>query len=138
MTHAEQAFERPTGLGMAEEATEIVFEPKAMAAVELLGRTGASSFGVRSSDDEQPVVWIAVVGYGGRGWEAAAGHDPSEATLRLAEQLVDGGNCAHCHRPTALAMEHDETFPVPGHDCCWYAYDPELNTFRRGCEDPDG
>lgn len=118
------------------ELAEMSGDPKLLAAVDLLGRTGASSFGVRYSDDAQPVVWIAVVEYGGGTWEAATGHDPGEATLRLAERIIDGGNCAHCHRPTALALEHDETFPIPGHDCCWYAYDPELETFRRSCEDP--
>lgn len=122
-------------------------DPRLIAAVDLIGRTGAQSFAIRYSDDEQPLVWIAlaehVIGAEGRPvepgtvgscnvHEVAAALDPLLAVLRLAEQLVDGGTCTHCQRPTGLELDL-ETMPLDAF-VCWYQYDPELATFRRGCE----
>lgn len=108
----------------------------------MLGRTGASTFQVRFSDDEEPVVWIATVSYetknpltGKRGrehWEAAAALDPTTAIMRLCEQLIDGGTCKHCGRPTIFVPDSNtDLVDLLG---CVYAYDPELETFRRDCE----
>jgi hypothetical protein len=47
--------------------------------------------------------------------------------------LVDGAMCAHCGKPTGLEPTLLVDMPFPEH-ICWYQYDPELKTFRRGCE----
>lgn len=127
-------------------------DPRFTAALDLLRRTGAQSFQIRYQDDEQPVVWMAVVEHlvgpdrrpvpasegGAMVWEVDAGHTPLEAVLRLCARLVDGGYCVHCHRGTAFAETHDET-TFADELICWTQYDPELKTFRRACEgDTDG
>lgn len=119
-----------------------------MACVDLIGRTGAEGFQIRYSDDEEPVVWIAVAGYKRSGdpksgnpakrsermhHEAGAALAPDLAAFRLLETLVDGGKCTHCHRPTGV--DNDWAGGQPLDDLvCWYVYDPELKKFRRGCE----
>lgn len=120
-------------------------DPKFIAGVELIQRTGAKDFRVGWSDEDDgpPTVWYAVATYkrpaGTPRWtpgEAAAALDPVRAVLRLCEQLIDGGTCAHCHRPTIF---DDNPTDTPIDDLldamgCVYAWDPELKTFRRGCE----
>lgn len=107
-------------------------EEKMGAAVGLIGRTGAENFQLRYQDDEEPTVWVAVATYK-KGAEAAASLDPVRAILRLAEELVDGGMCAHCKKPSGLDADSLEAMPMDD-VICWYQYDPELKTFRRGCE----
>lgn len=120
-------------------------DPKAIAAVDMLRRTGAADMQIRYSDDEQPVVWIAVARYrwaNGRPqptgpvtrWKTAAGHDPTEALLRLCEKVIDGGECVHCHRPTMFHAELDDAPTILDPLFCSCEWDPELNTFRRACE----
>jgi hypothetical protein len=115
---------------------ETMDEGRLLASMDLICRTGAAESQLRYSDDEQPCVWLAVAKYRDGRWETAAGHEPVEAALRLAELLVDGGQCTHCKRPTALEAGDAATFLDKA--LCWYIYDPELKTFRRSCEDPDG
>jgi hypothetical protein len=119
-------------------------EQRLAACVALIGATGAQEFQLRYSDDEQPVVWIAVARHRIRGgrpvggkrgrevWESAAAMDPLNAAFRLCETLVDGGQCQHCSKPTGVTLDFGA---VPMRDTvCWYQYDPELEVFRRGCE----
>jgi len=116
-------------------------DPKFLAAVDMIGRTGAQTFriGYSDEDDGPPVVvWYAVAQWVGDRAEAAGALDPLTAVLRLAEQVIDGGECTHCHRPTIL----DTADPLPSNPYdvalnamgCVYGYDPELRTFRRSCE----
>lgn len=105
---------------------------KMTAAVDFIRRTGASSFQLRYTDDEQPLVWIAVASFGER-HEVDASIDPERAVLRLAERLTDGGRCKHCSRPSGLDPDSLDTMPMSDM-VCWYQYDPELKRFRRGCE----
>lgn len=111
-------------------------EDKLLAAIEFIRRTGAKSVQVRYSDDEQPVIWFVAVEYltpTESRWEAAAGFDALEAALRFCEHVADGGMCVHCHRRTGF--EPKSLGRMPFDDViCWYQYDPELKTFRRGCE----
>jgi hypothetical protein len=107
-------------------------DPRFIAATELIGRTGAIQFQIRYSDDPPPVVWIAVAEYKGNHFETAAAMDPSRAVFRLCDQLIDGGTCTHCERPTGFSEDVD-WMPLDEH-ICWYQWDPELATFRRGCE----
>ncbi len=125
-------------------------DPKMVAAIDMLRRTGAAETQIRYSDDEEPTVWFAVVrhrvGRDGRpkakgkvnSWETAAGHTPTEALLRLCAQVVDGGTCVHCTKPTMFLAELDDN-PTPLDPLfCLSEWDPELETFRRSCEDGGG
>lgn len=112
-------------------------ENRLMACVDLVHRTGASGFQLRYSDDEQPVVWMAIAGYAnGRRvepqYEVGAALAPDRAAFRLVESLVDGGQCQHCKRPTGVDDSWGK-MPFDEH-VCWYQYDPEIRKFRRGCE----
>jgi hypothetical protein len=124
--------------------TDPTLDPRFIAAVKLLERTGIRSFQIRYSDDEQPTVWLAVgewsirdnrpVANGGRQtFEAAAALSPAGAVLRLCDQTLDGGTCTHCQRPTGVTDEWRGDMPLD-ELVCWYRYDPETQTFRRGCE----
>jgi hypothetical protein len=108
-------------------------DPRFTAAVDMLGRTGMQTFRIGFSDPEEgePVVWYAV-GQWLRNSEAAGAVDPLTAVLRLCELVIDGGECAHCHRPTIFALDMNTSLlDMVG---CVYAFDPELATYRRGCE----
>jgi hypothetical protein len=110
-------------------------EEKLTAVVDLLGRTGARSFELRYSDAPEPVVWIAVAEYLINDKvvvECAAGNQPHIAAIRLVELLIDGGQCTHCHRLTGVTEDFD-SMPL-NESVCWYQWDPEMKTFRRGCE----
>ena len=93
-------------------------------------RTGCHQFVIRYCDEDQPVVWLAL-GRWGRSWQVAAALHPVAAVFALCDQVIDGGACTHCHRPTGFAPDLD-TMPLDTL-VCWYQYDPELATFRRGC-----
>lgn len=108
-------------------------DPRLLAGVQMLQRTGATSFQLRYSDDEHPTIWMAVAEYAGGIHEAAAALDPVRAVLRLLETLIDGGRCTHCGRPTGIDPDSIESPPMD-QLVCWYLFDPELATFRRGCE----
>jgi hypothetical protein len=102
-----------------------------MAAVDLLRRTGADGFQFRFCDEEEPVVWMALAEWEGH-WEVGASMHPTQALFRLCDQVIDGGKCQHCARPTAFTPD---ITTMPGNEMvCWYQWDPELKTFRRGCE----
>lgn len=115
-------------------------DPRFTAAIEMLERTGIATFGLRYQDDEEPIVWIAVVEYKaektpkiGDGAEAAAAMSPLQAVLRLCEQIMDGGQCSHCKRVCAIETDWRNRLPLED-AVCWYVYDPETQKFRRGCE----
>lgn len=131
-------------------AEDYALGPKFMPALDLLRRSGATEIQVRYSDDETPIVWFVVafwrVDPAGRPavdgptdtWETAAGHDPEEASLRLCEQVIDGGVCEHCHRPTMFLDDIGDPGTIYDQLMCQYQWDPELATFRRSCEGDDG
>ena len=119
---------------MSVDAGQKEHDRRLAACADLVRRTGAATFQMRYSDDEKPVVWMAVATYpDGRG-EAAASLDPLRAAVRLAEQLVDGAMCTHCHQPTALITDFTATLTDVLPQLCEYVYDPEMATFRRSCE----
>lgn len=118
-------------------------DPRFIAAIDMIGRTGARSTQIRWSDDEEPTVWFVVVEHligpdgrpapeGKQHFDVAAGITPLDAAMRLCDQLIDGGHCVHCNRPTGFS--HDFERMPADHLICWYQWDPELSTFRRGCE----
>lgn len=124
-----------------------VADPRLLAGVHMLERTGARGVRIGFTDEEaegEPVVWHATatwhvnaqglpIARGGRlQHEAAGALHPVTAVMRLCELVVDGRRCAHCTRPTIFTPD-----VVPGildEMGCVYSYDPELQTFRRGCE----
>jgi hypothetical protein len=111
--------------------------PQFLAAVDLIGRTGARDFEFRLSEPDEELsgrpVFVSIASYrGGMGWDAGAGATPLASVERLLDQLLDGGQCTHCHRPTGVAHNLG---PMPlAEQVCWYQYDPELKTYRRACE----
>ena len=111
-------------------------DPRVAAMLDLIGRTGARQVQIRYSDDEQPTVWFVVAQYGRARWETAAAFDPAVALERLCERVIDGGQCTHCGRPTAFDLSADDTEneAISQGTVCWYMWDPELSTIRRGCE----
>lgn len=109
------------------------FDARFQATVDVIRRTGAKSFEIRYSDDSEPTVWMAIAGYPEARWEAAGGMDPLTAVWRLAELLLDGGQCKHCGRPSGISENWKGTMPLGGL-ICWYIYDPETKKFRRSCE----
>jgi hypothetical protein len=126
------------------------FEKRLAAAVDMTRRTGAQSVELRYSDDQLPVVWMAIgewlwlgerpVAEGTPGaktrHEVAAALNPLTATMRLLDQIVDGGTCQHCGKVTAVSDNWAGGVILEEH-ICWYIYDPEVNTFRRQCEGED-
>jgi hypothetical protein len=109
-------------------------EPRLIALVQLIGRTGASEFQVRYCDEEVPLAWIAAARWEGE-WHLAGAVTPYAAVMRLAESVMDGGRCRHCGMPTAVDDQPpDELLAATESIVCWYRYDPELETFRRSCE----
>lgn len=127
-------------------ATDEAKDPKLVAAVDLLRRTGAAEVQIRYSDDEDPTVWFAVARYrtDDRGrprpsgpinrWDVAAGQNPVRALLRLCEQTIDGAQCKHCRKPAMFHADLDLVPTALDPLFCSYEWDPELGTFRRGCE----
>ena len=106
------------------------------AAVDLVRRTGAREYRFDSLTFDDKIVWIATASYPDGRWDSASSPAPYRSAIRLAEQLVDGGTCAHCKRPTGVDERYDDppSGDINGDRLCWYQYDPELKKFRRGCE----
>jgi hypothetical protein len=128
-------------------ATDYEIDPRFIAGTALIGRTGAQTFriGYSDPDDGEPTVWYAVATWRTmtagptvhlNGAEAAGGLSPVRAVMRLCEKIIDGGTCTHCHQMTIFDdnpgdSPFDTLLAEMG---CVYAWDPELQTFRRGCE----
>jgi hypothetical protein len=103
-----------------------------VAGVDLVGRTGASDFSVRCSDDVEPSVILCVATYPDGAWEVGAGGTPGIALVGLLERLLDGGRCTHCGRPSGFEPESLDAMPM-NTQVCWTQWDPELATYRRAC-----
>jgi hypothetical protein len=114
----------------ADERPGGVKDPRLPAAVALLGHTGADEVQVRYCDEEKPVIWMAAARWGKR-WETAAAMAPALAVFRLCDEVIDGGRCTHCRKPTGFTPDFDQMPLAPF--VCWYQWDPERAEFRRGC-----
>jgi hypothetical protein len=130
-------------------AANPAMEPELLGALNLVRRTGAKQVQVRYSDDEAPVVWIAVGGWfrGPDGvpvasgdeliYEAAAGPSPTVAMNRLLDQIVDGGVCPNCERPTGFIAK-GEALPPEGSAmqqmCCWWTWSDQDECYGRDCD----
>lgn len=110
-----------------------------VAAVDLLGRTGAKETQIRYSDDQEPTIWVTTARWEVHGsgaaihqvWRTGSGLTPDDALYDLLEDVIDGGVCTHCRRLTQVERDHTEQPILP---VCIYAFDPELKTFRRSCK----
>jgi hypothetical protein len=107
-------------------------EARFVAGVDLVSRTGASAVSVRYSDEDKPIVFVCVATYPDGTWEVGAGGTPGIALVRLLEQLVNGGLCTHCGRPSGFEPESLDAMPL-NTQVCWTQWDPELATYRRAC-----
>lgn len=121
-----------------------VHDPRYVGAIDLVRRNGAREVQLRYDEEQNPIVWVATAGFSiingkpsSRGkinaYQAGGGLDPLLALFALCRACLDRqGYCRHCNRNTMF----DETFePQPLEDFyCWYQWDPEMQTFRRGCE----
>ena len=119
---------------MAAPDDREIRDPRMIAGIDLLRRTGMSTFRLGWSDEEDgpPTVWWACAEWLS-GSDAGAGMTPTAAVMRLCGQVVDGGICLHCKRPTIFSSTPDTSILELSGGCV-YAYDPELMTFRRACE----
>lgn len=104
------------------------------AAVNLLGHTGADEVHIRycEEDPDGPIVWFALARWGSK-WESAGAMNPLLAIFRLCDEVIDGGQCTHCDRPTGFVPDLDQ-MPLDEF-VCWYQWDPSRREFRRGCKD---
>lgn len=117
-------------------------DERIVAGTEMLGHLGSSSFEMRYSEPElknSPTVWIAIAHFDNFAAppppQVAAGLAPLHALEKLLENLIDGGTCQHCGKPTLFYKEHTEMTEIALF--CAYVYDPELKKYRRGCEGDD-
>lgn len=124
-------------------------DPRFVAAVDLVRRTGAQEFMIRYCEEDNPVVWMALAMHivqqgrpvprsqeGKEVWSVGAGFAPTQALFALCDVLIDGGTCQHCGRPTGFVADMDQQVDeeLGSPFVCWYRWDPELATFRRKCE----
>lgn len=126
-------------------------DPRFVAGYDLLRRCGAKSIRLSYTDPEEgdPTVWtiaasvtVPVRYMNGRrsatenrqGYVLGVGLVPLDAVLDACENAVDGGECAHCKRPTIFAASVADALDFENVDLCTYGWDPELSTFRRSCE----
>jgi len=110
-------------------------DPKFLAGIDLLKRTGMTGCRIAHSAEEEgdPVIWHVTGTWGKATHECCAAMHPVEALMRLCEQVIDGGICSHCTKQTIFVHDTFEVGYLQKVGCV-YAFDPELRTFRRGCE----
>lgn len=120
----------------ADVAPPDVHSPKFTAGLDLLRRSGASEVQIRWSDDDEPTVWFVVAIFDAEHWETNAAPDPVSAVMRLCDTLINGGTCVHCHRPSGFEEDHEhrEADELMLPMICWFVWDPESESFKRGCE----
>ena|SRR5436190_7260900 len=128
----------------APDLKEGIEDPRYVAAIDLVRRNGAREIQLRYDDEQNPIVWVAVAGFSiikgkpsGRGkvnaHQAGGALSPLEAIFALCRACLDRhGLCVHCGRNT-MFDESFESQPLEKF-YCWYQWDPEMKTFRRGCE----
>lgn len=86
-----------TGLAFDEDAL--------IAAVDLVGRSGATGFECGYLDDDVPTEearWWAKAQYRGARIQVDELRSPVEAAEALARRILTGGHCAHCGALTVL------------------------------------
>lgn len=106
-----------TGLPAAER-------DRLLAAARLIGHTGARTFELGyERDDPADPGWWARASYGGDVVRLAEFRRPTDAAEALLAQLIEGGRCTWCHRPTTLTENRV--------DRCRYRR--QGDRYERGC-----
>ena len=120
---------------------ELPGDPRFVAAVDMIGRSGADEIQIGYHEEDEPIVWTVLAHWPEREglfpdhFDAASGMTPWRAVFRLLEATLDGGRCRHCNKPSAIDDKPaDDLMHATEEFVCWYRYDPELQTFRRSCE----
>lgn len=114
--------------------------------IDMLKHTGLTEFQIRYSgtnepneggedDEPNPMVWLAL-GHWPRfkAWKVGAAFNPLHAVYRLAESVLDGGECLKCHRVTAFVVPGEDPGLLPLMDACVFAWDEKDERFIRSCE----
>lgn len=102
-----------------------------LAAVDVIGRTGATGFEVGHLEDDVPVHlarWYAHATYQGARQMSEEHANPVDAAEGLAWLLLEGGGCRHCGR--VIAME-GHAGPTLGR-CIWHRKGPK---WVAGCDE---
>jgi len=86
-------------------------EDALIAAVELVGRTGAKGFQIGYLNDEPPQRWYAYAQYQGTRITADEHRGPVEAAEALARRLLEGGKCTRCGGVIALSGTGAMVYP---------------------------
>lgn len=127
-------------------------EDRLIAAVELVGRSGARGFETGFLEDDVPIMeadWWASATYKGAKITVEHKTSPIEAAEALAERLLTGSMCNHCKK--LVALREDAGFAyfratlIDGRS--WNAEDVarlglchwrrEGRSWKRGCEKSD-
>ena len=101
-----------------------------IAAVDLIGRTGAREFQLGHLEEDVPIPlarWYAHAQYQGARITVDEQADPIVAVEGLAARLVNGGMCTHCGARTVL----DRAGSIPRGPYC--AYRLVGDRYMRGC-----
>lgn len=122
-------------------------DPRFTGMFKLLKKVAVESVTIRYSEPDEeegeaPTVWLAIAEFGNRArrrtlpgqptpFDAAAGSSPQVAMIRLCEQLLDGGQCSHCGRPTSFVSMGEA--PVDGGIVCWVAWDAKKEEYVQDC-----
>lgn len=99
------------------------------AAVDLVGRSGASDLELGYLHDEVPseeAGWWASANYKGAKIFVEGHKGPVAAAQALAEKVLDGALCVHCNKQVTLVPP-----PIPEY-CLW---EKEGSRWVRGCEE---
>jgi len=86
-------------------------EDSLVAAADLIGRSGATSFQIGYLDDEPPHRWYAYAQYQGARISAEEHRGPVEAAEALARRLLEGGKCTNCGGLIALSSKGAVFYP---------------------------
>jgi hypothetical protein len=126
-------------------STSFMDDDAMVAAVDVIGRTGAREFKVGFVNDEPPHNWYAHAQYQGTRITVENKAGPLEAAEGLARRLLTGAQCQHCLKLVTLdphgAIARDQIM-VDGRTwtarqqaeaglCHWYRAG---NRWKRGCE----
>lgn len=122
-------------------------DPRFVAVLKVMERTGLSSFELRYSDPEEEdevdkkgaVIWMAIAyyeieheGQRMRATKVGAHVDPVAAMFKLADEVFDGAMCIKCQRPMGfLNDDHDPPDIMP---VCWLRWDEAGLEYIRDCD----
>lgn len=111
-----------------------------IAALELIGRTGALSVTIGYDEDApedtpaDAMIWYAECVYGTDKIGRYGKTSPITAAVTLARRLINGGVCTHCGRICSVATDVGPSSWRTTSFCTW-RYDSEKRSYLRGCRD---